>query len=260
MEARSAEGHHTTWSSTDPGTRRKDSSRLESTEHALKASELERRTLHRTHHQTLKSPHLWDREMDGHTSHFAISDCGGMTVSLTQTLGPIFGSKVATAELGIVYAATMGRYLRTGRNIPGERPRTSIAPVIVTSNNQVVMALGAAGGIRIPSAIVQVISRVIDRGMPLGTAIAAPRVHPMSSIDAKNVRHVHLRGMEIERTANGWSNADLRQWQSAKFDVDEIRGRGKFGRVYRVEAIGNRLQGIADPDGEGTSSAAVTCG
>ena len=82
----------------------------------------------------------------------------------------------------------------------------------------------------------------------------------MSSIDAKNVRHVHLRGMEIERTANGWSNADLRQWQSAKFDVDEIRGRGKFGRVYAVEAIGNRLQGFADPDGEGTSSTAVSCG
>ena len=233
---------------------------LESTEHATKASELQRHTLHRTQHQTMKSPDVWDRQMDGHTSHFAISDCGGMTISLTQTLGPIFGSKVATAELGIVYAATMGRYLRTGRNIPGERPRTSIAPVIVTSNNQVVMALGAAGGIRIPSAIVQVISRVIDRGMPLGAAIAAPRIHPMSSIDAKNVRHVHLKGMEIERTANGWSNADLRQWQSAKFDVDEIRGRGKFGRVYAVEAIGNRLQGVADPDGEGTSSAAVTCG
>ena len=201
-----------------------------------------------------------NRQDDGHTSHFAIHDCSGMTVSLTQTLGPIFGAKVATAELGIVYAATMGTYLRTGRNIPGERPRTSIAPVIVTSDNRVVMVLGAAGGIRIPSAIVQVISRVIDRGMPLEAAIAAPRVHPMSSIDANNVRHVHLMGMEIERTANGWSKSALRQWKSAKFDVDEIEGRGKFGRVYAALAVGNRLQGFADPDGEGTSSRAVTCG
>ncbi|MCH2335583.1 MAG: gamma-glutamyltransferase, partial [Pseudomonadales bacterium] len=201
-----------------------------------------------------------NRQDDGHTSHFAIHDCSGMTVSLTQTLGPIFGAKVATAELGIVYAATMGTYLRTGRNIPGERPRTSIAPVIVTSDNRVVMVLGAAGGIRIPSAIVQVISRVIDRGMPLEAAIAAPRVHPMSSIDANNVRHVHLMGMEIERTANGWSKSALRQWKSAKFNVDEIEGSGKFGRVYAARAMGNRLQGFADPDGEGTSSRAVTCG
>ena len=201
-----------------------------------------------------------NRQDDGHTSHFAIHDCSGMTVSLTQTLGPIFGAKVATAELGIVYAATMGTYLRTGRNIPGERPRTSIAPVIVTSDNRVVMVLGAAGGIRIPSAIVQVISRVIDRGTPLEAAIAAPRVHPMSSIDANNVRHVHLMGMEIERTANGWSKSALRQWKSAKFDVEEIEGSGKFGRVYAARAVGNRLQGFADPDGEGTSSRAVTCG
>ena len=201
-----------------------------------------------------------NRQDDGHTSHFAIHDCSGMTVSLTQTLGPIFGAKVATAELGIVYAATMGTYLRTGRNIPGERPRTSIAPVIVTSDNRVVMVLGAAGGIRIPSAIVQVISRVIDRGTPLEAAIAAPRVHPMSSIDANNVRHVHLMGMEIERTANGWSKSALRQWKSAKFNVDEIEGSGKFGRVYAARAMGNRLQGFADPDGEGTSSRAVTCG
>ena len=65
---------------------------------------------------------------------------------------------------------------------------------------------------------------------------------------------------KVAASANGWSNADLRQWHSAKFDVNEIRGRGKFGRVYAVEAIGNRLQGVADPDGEGTSSAVVTCG
>ena len=200
-----------------------------------------------------------NRQDDGHTSHFSIHDCNGMTVSLTQTLGPIFGAKVATAELGIVYAATMGRYLRTGRNIPGERPRTSIAPVIVTSDSQVVMVLGAAGGIRIPSAIVQVISRVLDRGMTLEAAIAAPRVHPMSTIDEQNVRHVHLRGMEVDRTPKGWSRRVVRKWKSAQFDVDEIREEGRFGRVYAVAAGGSRLDGYADPDGEGTGSRSVTC-
>ena len=201
-----------------------------------------------------------NRQDDGHTSHFSIHDCTGMTVSLTQTLGPIFGAKVATAELGIVYAATMGRYLRTGRNIPGERPRTSIAPVIVTSNNRVVMTLGAAGGIRIPSAIVQVISRVIDRGMSLEKAIAAPRVHPMSTIDEQNVRHVHLRGMEVDRTGNGWPRRVIRRWRSSEFDINEIRENGRFGRVYALEGLGERIEGFADPDGEGTSSPGVTCG
>ena len=209
--------------------------------------------------QKLAFQDVSNRQDDGHTSHFSIHDCSGMTVSLTQTLGPIFGAKVATTELGIVYAATMGRYLRTGRNIPGERPRTSIAPVIVTSDSQVVMVLGAAGGIRIPSAIVQVISRVIDRGMSLETAIAAPRVHPMNTIDEQNVRHVHLRGMEVDRTAKGWSRRAIRKWRSAQFDVDEIREEGRFGRVYAVAARGSRLDGYADPDGEGAGSRSVTC-
>ena len=199
------------------------------------------------------------RRDDGHTSHFTIHDCAGMTVSLTQTLGPIFGAKVATAELGIVYAATMGRYLRTGRNIPGERPRTSIAPVIVTSNNRVVMALGAAGGLRIPSAIVQVISRVIDQRMPLKAAIEAPRVHPINTIDEHNVRHVHLKGMEVDRTFKGWSRKVVRRWRSVQFKIDEIKENGKFGRIYALEVAGDRIEGFADPDGEGSNSPVVNC-
>ena len=121
------------------------------------------------------------------------------------------------------------------------------------------MVLGAAGGIRIPSAIVQVISRVLDRGMPLEAAIAAPRVHPMSTIDEQNIRHVHLRGMEVDRTRKGWSRRAVRKWKSAQFDIDEIREEGRFGRVYAVAADGFRLDGYADPDGEGTGSRSVTC-
>ena len=39
------------------------------------------------------------------------------------------------------------------------------------------LALGAAGGARIVSGVVQVISRVIDDGLTLSEAVEAPRVH-----------------------------------------------------------------------------------
>jgi gamma-glutamyltranspeptidase/glutathione hydrolase len=39
------------------------------------------------------------------------------------------------------------------------------------------MALGAAGSRRITSALLQTISRVIDRGLPIDRAVSAPRVH-----------------------------------------------------------------------------------
>ncbi|MEE3278673.1 MAG: hypothetical protein VX211_02685, partial [Pseudomonadota bacterium] len=83
--------------------------------------------------------------------------------------------------------------------------------------------------------------------------------HPMSTIDEQNVRHVHLRGMEVDRTPKGWSRRVVRKWKSAQFDVDEIREEGRFGRVYAVAAGGSRLDGYADPDGEGTGSKSVTC-
>ena len=57
------------------------------------------------------------------TSHFTIADCDGRVVSITQTLGPLFGARVITPELGFVYAATMGSYLSAANQVPGSRPR-----------------------------------------------------------------------------------------------------------------------------------------
>ena len=110
----------------------------------------------------------WGEESH-HTTHFVTADCKGMVVSITQTVGPLFGSKVITPGLGFVYASTMGAYLSGSDQNPGARPRTTIAPTIVTKDGEVVMTLGAAGGLRILSGIVQVISRTIDRGMDLET-------------------------------------------------------------------------------------------
>ena len=52
----------------------------------------------------------WGEESH-HTTHFVTADCKGMVVSITQTVGPLFGSKVITPGLGFVYASTMGAYL-----------------------------------------------------------------------------------------------------------------------------------------------------
>ena len=59
-----------------------------------------------------------------HTTHFVTADCQGMVVSITQTVGPLFGSKVITPDLGFVYASTMGTYLSNSDQAPGSRPRT----------------------------------------------------------------------------------------------------------------------------------------
>ena len=192
-----------------------------------------------------------------HTTHFATADCQGMVVSITQTLGPLFGSKVITPGLGFVYASTMGAYLSGTDQTPGSRPRTTIAPTIVTKDRETVMVLGAAGGLRILSGIVQTISRFIDQGMSLQEAILAPRVHPILNFDSISGNYL-CQGLQINAEftpKNGWIAVDSLCWLDAGFEVTSLEYYGAFSRVHAL-SFDNTTQlwtGVADADWEGSA-------
>jgi len=114
-----------------------------------------------------------------HTTHVAAADDQGMVVAMTQSLGPTLGSWVVTPGLGFVYAATTGGYLADAP--PGGRPWSSQAPLIVLEEGAPRFVLGGAGARRIVSALVSVTSRLLDQGMGLQEALAAPRLHPTGS-------------------------------------------------------------------------------
>lgn len=193
-----------------------------------------------------------------HTTHFVTADCEGMVVSITQTVGPLFGSKVITPGAGFVYASTMGSYLASSDQAPGSRPRTTIAPTVVTKDGETVMVLGAAGGIRILSGIVQTISRSIDRDMTLEEAVAAPRVHPGSIRDPETRRN-NANGMNINAEytpENGWAATDSLSWVEAGFEVTPVTRYGAFARVHAIgrDPRTNTWTGMADLDWEGTAA------
>ena len=131
--------------------------------------------------------------------------------------------------------------------------------MIITRNNQLVAALGAAGGIRIPSAIVQTISRYVDQGKSLSEALAAPRVHPKNIIDENNQRIVTLDAFDAEMTAGGWSQEQLKAWTAAGFKVKEIDSHASFGRVHALALGDAELAGAADPDWEGSATQPANC-
>ena len=192
-----------------------------------------------------------------HTTHFAIADCDGLVVNVTQTIGPSFGAKVISPELGFVYAATMGSYLRAADQAPGSRPRTTIAPTVVTRDGKVVLALGAAGGIRILSAIVQTISRHVDQGHDPATAVALPRVHPVRGETESGERVTYSDKAHLEMTPErGWPNAVGDTLIAAGFEVDAIEEHASFGRVHLVARSGTSWLGVADLDWEGTTASA----
>jgi gamma-glutamyltranspeptidase/glutathione hydrolase len=195
-----------------------------------------------------------------HTTHFTIADCDGAVVSITQTLGPLFGSRIMTPELGFVYASTMGSYLSTADQAPGSRPRTTIAPTVVTRDGDVVLALGAAGGIRILSAIVQTISRYVDQGHDPATAVALPRVHPERGRNEAGERTAWGDRVNLETTPErGWPPEVPSALEADGFEVLRVEEHASFGRVHLVARAGNQWVGVADKDWEGTTASAA-CG
>ena len=178
-----------------------------------------------------------------HTTHLSAADGQGMYVALTQTIGPNLGSKVATPGLGFLYAATLGGYL--GYMEPGERARSSISPLMVLQDGEPVLVLGAAGGARIISAVVQAVLRVVDQGMSLPDALAAARVHPMDG------------GIEMETSPGiGWEAEDVDEVERMGMAVREVEREGAFGRIHAiwVNPETGELVGVADPDWEGAAA------
>ena len=179
----------------------------------------------------------------GHTTHLTVVDKDGMIAVLTQTVGTSMGSKVATPGLGFVYAQTLGGYL--GEVKAGQRAASHISPMIVSNDGNPFLGLGAAGGSRIPSSIVAVISRIVDHGYSLENAMAMPRVHPSDE------------GINIEFTGqNGFSLADSSYFSSLGHTVSIKRGKARFGRIHAVmkDPEGSGWIGVADPDWEGSVS------
>lgn len=128
---------------------------------------------------------------DHGTSHIVAADAAGMVVTSTTTINTLFGSQVMTPDTGIIlnnemndfsipgvrnefgFVPTAANYIR-----PNKRPLSSITPIIAEhANGTVFFTTGAAGGSRIISATTQVAWHVLEHGMTMAEAIAAPRLH-----------------------------------------------------------------------------------
>ena len=175
---------------------------------------------------------------DGNTAHISVADKNGNTVSLTQTVGPLMGSGVITDSLGFVYATTMGSYL--GVTEPGQRAFSHISPSIVTNSEGFPVAiLGAAGGSRIPTSIVQTLYRYLKMDMNLNNSISSFRVHP----EKDRVLIEQHDGLTVS------FNPD-----SQPYKYELITSIARFGRVQAIvlDTLKHKWHGASDPDWEGS--------
>ncbi len=145
------------------------------------------------HHATPAVPAAAGPRVEGmETTHYSVVDADGDAVSCTTTLNNDFGSAVTVSGAGFLlndemddFTSAPGRpnlfgLVQGAANAiaPGKRMLSAMTPSIVLDpGGRLFMVLGSPGGSRIPTAVYQVLSDVIDQGMPLPAAIAAPRLH-----------------------------------------------------------------------------------
>lgn len=126
------------------------------------------------------------------TTHYTVVDAEGTVVSNTYTINDLYGSAVTAKGTGVLlndemddFAARPGKpnmfgLIQGERNKVegGKRPLSSMTPTIVLrKDGSVWFAVGARGGPRIISAVIQTVINVIDHDMNIQQAIDAPRVH-----------------------------------------------------------------------------------
>jgi len=112
------------------------------------------------------------------TTHVCAVDDEGNAVSLTHTLGSASG--VVTPGLGFGYNDYMNCFDPRPGNPnsirPGKTRVTSMTPTFVFDGDQLRVCIGAPGGTKIVTGILQVLVNILDHAMTPVEAVSAPRV------------------------------------------------------------------------------------
>ena len=189
-----------------------------------------------------------------HTTNLSVVDKSGMAVAMTTTLNTSFGNAIQVngfllnnemddfaAKPGSpnVYGLVMG----TANKIePGKRMLSSMSPTILEDEHgDLFMVVGGQGGPRIITEVWQVISNVIDFGMPVADAIAAPRFH-----------HQHLPD-DISLEEDSIDEATAKQLEKAGYKLTFGKGERIYGAANAIVRTKDGWQGAADPRGGGAA-------
>lgn len=121
-----------------------------------------------------------DRSASG-TVHLSAVDGDGMMAAITLTHGNSFGAQVTVDGLGLLLGHGNSRFDpvpgKPNSIGPGKRPLDNMCPTIVLRGGRPVLSIGAVGGRRIPNAVLQLLTSMIEDGSGLEDAVTQPRLH-----------------------------------------------------------------------------------
>ena len=113
------------------------------------------------------------------TTHLAVIDADGNVATMTTSNGS--GSGEFAEGLGVQLNNVMGEEdLHPGgfgTAVPGERVGSMMSPTIVELDSGGIAAFGSGGSERIRSTVMGLVLDVVDAGLSMAEAVAAPRLH-----------------------------------------------------------------------------------
>lgn len=126
-----------------------------------------------------------------HTTHYCVVDQNHLVVAVTTTINTAYGSFVVVDKAGFLLnnemddfsakpgAANVFGLVGNEANAiaPQKRMLSSMTPTILTRNGRFFLTVGAQGGPRIITTVLQTILNVVEHGMNIQQAVDAPRIH-----------------------------------------------------------------------------------
>jgi gamma-glutamyltranspeptidase/glutathione hydrolase len=196
--------------------------------------------------QTGRLPDLDTSREAPSTSHVTAVDAAGNATSMTTTIEGAFGSRLFVRGFllnnemtDFTPRPTVNGAPAINRIEPGKRPRSSMAPTIVTDREgRLVLTVGSPGGPRIIPYVVQTLIGVIDWRLNMQEAVSLPHFVDMNG------------PIELEQ---GTSITDLAPALKALGHEVAIEPQTSGLQGIMVERRGNKVRyiGGADPRREG---------
>lgn len=114
------------------------------------------------------------------TTHLTVADKDGNIVSYTFTIESTGGNGMVVPGYGFLLNNELTDFdvAVPHPNSPEalKRPRSSMSPTLVFRDGRPVLALGSPGGSTIITTVLQILVNVLDFGLPIDQALAAPRL------------------------------------------------------------------------------------
>ena len=114
------------------------------------------------------------------TTYYSVVDGQGNMVSVTTTMGGGFGSGLVGGMTGVVLNNGVSSWFELDPTSlafveGGKRPRANMAPVMIARDGVPLMVLGTPGGTTIWQTQPQLITKLLDFGLDIQSAIESPR-------------------------------------------------------------------------------------